>query len=72
MCDDRLTKQMAISVAMGTVKQINATLRHAVKLPNRNTRNRPSVAAMPAIAINMPRMDGWLVRYNNNIISDEL
>lgn len=53
-----LTKEIATRVATGTTKQINATFRQAVKLPSRNTKNRPNVAAMPAIAINIPRIDG--------------
>lgn len=47
-----------MSVATGIVKQNSATFLQAVKLPRRNTMKRPNVAAMPAIAISIPRIDG--------------
>lgn len=51
---------MAIIVASGIVKQISATLRHGIKLPNKNTIKNPKVAEMPAHAVRMPRIDGSL------------
>lgn len=49
---------MATIVANGMIKHNNATLRHGIKLPNRNTMKKPNVAEMPAHAVNMPRIDG--------------
>lgn len=51
---------MATIVANGIIKQISATLRHGIKLPNKNTIKNPSVAEMPAHAVKMPRIDGSL------------
>lgn len=52
-----LTKQTAIIVIIGIDKQYSATLRHSVRDPIKNTRNNPSVAAMPLKAIKIPRID---------------
>ena len=53
-----LTKQMATIVATGMVKQNKAAFLQVVKLPRRNTMNSPKVAAIPDIAVKIPRIDG--------------
>lgn len=57
---------MATIVARGMLKQNNATFRQAVRLPSKNTINRPSVAAMPESAIKTPLIDGSLNETQKN------
>lgn len=45
---------------MGTIQHIAAAIRHVVRVPNRKTVEKPSVAAIPAAAVNMPRIDASL------------
>lgn len=47
-------------VTAGTNAHTNATFRHAIKLPNKNTRNIPIVAEIPAQAVKIPRTEGSL------------
>lgn len=43
---------------IGKNKQITATYRHVVIVPNRNTKKKPNMAATPEQAIKIPRIDG--------------
>lgn len=52
---------MATTVISGTDRHISATLRHNVNVPSRYTTKNPSMAATPAHAIRMPRMDGCVI-----------
>lgn len=47
-------------VATGIVRHAKAVVRQAIKLPIRNMRNEPSVAAIDAHDTNIPRIDGSL------------
>ena len=53
-------------VITGTDEQNSATLRHAVKLPQRNTQKMPEVAAIPAQAVNTPLTEGSLNKQCTN------
>lgn len=57
-----LTKHIAIMVANGTIKHMIATFLHGNILPSRNTTKNPKVAAIPAQAVKIPRIDGSLKR----------
>lgn len=56
-----LTKKIATTVASGTDRHISATFRHTVSVPSRNTIKKPNIAATPAQAIRMPRIDGCVI-----------
>lgn len=51
---------MAIIAIMGMHKQIKLTVRHAMNVLNRKTKENPKDALIFANAVNTPRIDGSL------------
>lgn len=51
---------MAIHVEIGMMQQIAAATLHVVCVPRKKTVEKPNVAAMPAAAVKIPRIDGSL------------
>lgn len=54
----------AINAVMGKTAQILATLRHDIKVPNKNIKNVPKDIKLPLYAFSVPRIDGSLFKYN--------
>lgn len=52
-------------VMIGTATQTSVTWRHAINDPISVISNMPNVAAMPAVVVNGPRIDGSLVQETN-------
>lgn len=69
---DSLTKQTATIVKMGMTKQYRAADRQSINVPIRKMMKNPSVAAIPAHVIRIPRMDGSLQSANVRLARESL